>query len=131
MVDNDTDKLVVDVLSFTSPERLECQTRFDAPYGELLECVFDAVRTLKADEQPTRIIDRDGNQHFPDQIIQFMLWVQTKRERPDAQLEEFNDLRWGDLSAAYVRGRVGKPTSKLSGKRKKPSTGAGSADSSE
>lgn len=101
--------LTLDPTSFNSAERLECQTRFDAPFGELLRCVFDALDPRR-EGPPTQIIDRDGVQHFPDQIMQFMLCVQARRTNPLASLGDFDELRYADLASAYVRGRLGKET---------------------
>lgn len=126
---DDTDKIVLDAASFNSAERLECQTRFDAPFGDLLRCMFEAVDPRRDGPMLVRIIDRDGVQHFPDQIIQFMLWVQTKRDRPDADLTEFDDLPLSDLNSAHVRGLLGKGNSNT--KPKKQSRKRDSADSSK
>lgn len=123
------DKIVLDAASFNSAERMECQTHFDAPFGDLLRCIFEAVDLRRDGPAVVQIIDRDGVQHFPDQIIQYMLWVQTKRERPDAELDEFDNLVWRDLSGAHIRGLLGKDQS--SGKPKKSSRGRASAGSSK
>lgn len=123
------DKIVLDAASFNSAERLECQTRFDAPFGDLMRCINEAIDPNRTVAQSIRIIDRDDVQHFPDQIIQFMVWVQTKRTRPDAALDEFDGLEYRDLSSAHIRGLLGKEPATT--KPKKSSRGRGSAGSSK
>lgn len=132
------DKIVLDAASFNSAERLECQTHFDAPFGDLMRCINEAIDPNRTVAQSIRIVDRDDVQHFPDQIIQFMVWVQTKRTRPDATVDEFDGLEYRDLSSAHVRGLLGKastgkPTKQArpGGKRKKSSTGSSSAGESQ
>lgn len=120
--------LVLDARSFNSAERLECQVRFDASFGDLLRNIFEAVDVRREGLMETRIVDREGTQFFPDQIILFMLWVQAKRTNPDAVLEDFDSLPIGDLTLAHIRGLVGKANG--SAKSKKPSRGRGSAGSS-
>lgn len=132
------DKIVLDAASFNSAERMECQTHFDAPFGDLMRCINEAIDPNRTTAQQIQIIDRDGVHHFPDQIIQYMVWVQTKRDRPDATIDEFDDLEYRDLSSAHVRGLLGKastgkPTKRgrPSGKRKKSSIGSSSAEASQ
>lgn len=125
-------KLTLDANSFNAAERMECQVHFDAPFGDLLACIYEAVapRTKNNPQAIIRIEDRDGNRAFPDQIIQFMLWVQTKRDDPDVELSAFDGMVIDELEGVHLRGLVGKARSRASGKSGKPSTEAGSADSS-
>ncbi len=123
--------LKLDALSFTGPERLECQQQFDTPFGDLLQCVFEACDLRRDGPMTVQIVDREGIQHFPDQIIQFMLWVQIKRDDPDAELSMFDDLQWGDLNRAYIKGRLnrlGKASTKTN-ESTKSGNGEDSADS--
>lgn len=126
---DDTEELVLDAASFTSPERMECQVRFDASFGDLLRCIFEAVDPRRDGPMETRIIDREGVQHFPDQILQFMVWVQAKRGDPDVELEDFDGLRFGELAGAHLRGLVGKDNG--SAKSTRSSRGRSSAASSK
>jgi hypothetical protein len=121
-----TDELTLDAASFTAPERLECQTRFDNPFGDLMRCMFEAVDPRRDGPMTVRIVDRDGVQHFPDQIIQFMLWVQAKRDNPDADLTDFDDMRFAELASAHVRGLLGKDDSNT-----KPSSSSPAPDSAD
>lgn len=123
------EQIVLDAASFNSAERLECQTRFDAPFGDLMRCINEAIDPNRTVAQQIRIVDRDDVQHFPDQIIQFMVWVQTKRTRPDATLDEFDGLEYRDLSSAHIRGLLGKDQTAT--KPKKSSRGRASAGSSK
>lgn len=120
-------KLVLDARSFNSAERMECQTEFGASFGDLLQCMFEEVRPPE-DGHRTRIVDAEGRQRFGDEIIQHMLWVQTKRDQPDTELSEFDGLTFIELTSAHVRGLVGKGNSKS--KPKKRSRKQGSASSS-
>lgn len=111
-----TDKLVLDARSFNSAERMECQIEFGASFGDLLRCMFEEVRPPE-DGQRTRIVDGDDKQRFGDEIIQFMVWVQAKRDQPDAVLSDFDDLTFTDLTSAHVRGLVGKDKPKSKPKK--------------
>ena len=107
------EKLTLDANSFNAAERMECQIHFDAPFRDLLACIFEAVASRSKD-QPTsviRIVDRDGVRHFPDQIIQFMVWVQAKRDDPTVELSAFDDMVMDELEAVHVRGLLGKARS--------------------
>lgn len=123
------EQLILDAASFTASERMECQVNFDTPFGDLLRCIFEAIDPRRDAPISVPIVDRDGVQHFPDQIIQFMLWVQSKRDDPDVELSTFDDLLWRDLSKAHLGGLLGKD--KPAGKSKKSKRGRGSAGSSQ
>jgi hypothetical protein len=94
--------------SFTSPERMECQVRFDAPFDNLLDYTFTAVDPRREGLLAGEIVARDGTRAFPDQIIQFMLWVQAKRDDPDVQLEQFDSLTLAEIRGARLRALLGK-----------------------
>ena len=103
---DDTDEAVVlslDTGSFTAPERLEVQTRFDYPFGGILRHLLDSVTSH---DGPIRsaVVARDGTRWFPDQIIAHMLWVQARRTDPDVELAQFEALPHGDLNRAYIGG---------------------------
>jgi hypothetical protein len=100
--------LVLDARSFNSAERLEVQIHFDTPFGDLLQALFEAVDPRREGPSVRHIVARDGTRFFPDQVIAFCLWVQAKRDRPDAELAEFDDLALADLVAAHVGGLMGK-----------------------
>ncbi len=104
----DTEKLVLDAASFVAAERLECQIRFDVPFGDLLAFLYEAVDPRREGPMATRVVDREGTQYFPDQGMVFMLWVQAKRDDPDASLTVFEELRLADLNGAHIRGLLGK-----------------------
>lgn len=121
------DPLVLNLRSFTSPERLECQIHFDAPFGDLARALFEAIDPERTGASEIRIEGSNGR-FFPDQIAQYLLWVQARRDDPDVELEDFDDLSYGQLNGAYHRGLVGKGSTSTS--RKSSSPDSGSADSS-
>lgn len=102
------DGLVFDPYSFTAAERLEVQVQFDTAYGDLLAYVRASWNPNRTGPMESAIVDRNGRRWWPDEIMQFMLWVQVKRDRPDAQLSEFDGLTLSDLNTAHVRGLLGK-----------------------
>lgn len=123
------EELTLDATTFTAAERLEVQTRFDAPFGELLACVLESI-SLDPD-RPSRIVEGRNGRAWPDQIIQHMLWVQARRSDPDATLESFDGLKLHELNRAYIRGfnsrgkaQPTKSTRSRSGRRSAGGSGA-------
>lgn len=127
--DEPADELTLDPYSFTAPERLECQVQFDTAFGDLLDHMRASWDPNRDGPMTSAVVARDGTRHFPDQIIQFMLWVQEKRTRPDALLSEFDDLSLTELNSAHVRGLIrGKAkTSTRSTRSSKPPASSGSS----
>lgn len=117
--EEETEALVLDVRSFNSAERLECQVRFDATFGDLLAALYEAIDPDRETVSQIRI-EVDGDRAFPDQIVQFMLWVQAKRDDPDVSIEAFDDLTLAELNSAFVRGMAGKASKRTRSKRSSP-----------
>lgn len=120
--------LVFDPYSFTAPERLEVQVQFDTAYGDLLDYVRESWNPNRTGPMENGIIDRNGRRWWPDEILQFMLWVQVKRDRPDVELAEFDGLALMDLNLAHVRGLSGK-AARTSGRPERSSSGPDSSAS--
>lgn len=104
----DTDELVLNPGSFTGPERREMQQRFDVPFGDLMAYTVGAIRPGRKYRTEPLVDVRDGTHHFPDEVLQFMAWVQAKRTDPEAKLEDFDHLTLRDLADARARGIQGK-----------------------
>lgn len=126
-------ELVLDAASFTGPERRDVQQRFAIPFGDLLTYTFDAmIAGARADAAPLApLVDpRDGALHFPDDVVQYMLYVQARRTDPAATVEQFDHLTLRDLANARARG-IPKPAAPA-GNRRSPTSpnGSGSAGSS-
>lgn len=119
-------ELVLDVDSFDWAERLECQQRFDNEWGDILKYLRALVNPGREGAMPFRLFDRDKNLIVGDELLPFLLWVQAKRDRPDADLVEFQGAAHGDLQWAHLGGllekqrRAATGSSKLS--RKRPSS---------
>lgn len=124
---DDPDQLVIDVRTFTAPERLECQIHFDNTFGDLCHVLREAISPVRPDE-PLRLT-RDGERVWPDQVAQFMLWVQTKRDDPTVALEDFDDLNLAEIQSAFTRGMLGKAQRPTRSTRSSPESK--SASSSE
>ncbi len=108
---DEPEQLTLDPYTFTAPERLEVQVQFDTAYGDLLDYIRQSWNPNREGPMTSAIVARDGTRWFPDQIIAFMLWVQERRSRPDAQLSEFDNLTLAELTGAHVRGLLrGKAT---------------------
>lgn len=118
-------ELVLNLMSFTGPERRELQQRFDQPFGDLVEYTFQAIRAGRTEPQAPLVDGRDGARYFADEVMQFALWVQARRTNPDAQLEDFDGLSLLDLHLARARGIPGKASGP--GKSTRSSPGSGSA----
>lgn len=125
--DEDVDEIVLDARSFTGPERRLVQDKFEAYFGDLLTYTFDAIRTDRKDRLPP-LERRDGSLVFPDEVLQFMVWVQVRRTDPEAKLEDFDHLTLRHLNNARARGFQGKATGP--GPSTTSSPGSSSADSS-
>lgn len=125
--DGEVEQLVIDVRTFTSPERLECQIHFDATFGELINVVKDAIYPNRTVAE-VRVEGANGRV-FPDQVAQFMLWVQAKRDDPDAALEDFDHLNLQEVQSAFTRGLLGKAPRRTNAPRSE--TGSDSAEPSE
>ena len=107
MTTDDEAKLILDPTTFNSPERMQCQLQFENSFGDLLKLVFDAV-DIRREGPSEKLTRQDGTMVFPDQVMQFMLWVQVKRDDPEIQLEDLDGYRWGDLVSARLRDILGK-----------------------
>lgn len=126
------EQLTLDPYTFTAPERLEVQQRFDTAYGDLLDYIRESWNPNRKGPMESAIVDRrDDTRYFPDQIIAFMLWVQEKRTRPDAELADFDGLTLAELNGAHVRGLLGKARQTSSTRRKRSGPGPDSSGSSE
>lgn len=125
--EQEPDEFVLDAKSFDSAERMECQVRFDTPFGDLMRYTLAAIDARRPG--PLQLLEtRAGATVWPDEVLQFMVWVQARRTDPDAALADFDGLTIGELAQARVRGAVGKaPTATMS---TSSSPGPGSADSS-
>lgn len=141
--DDEPQVMELDAWTFNAAERHECQVQFDTEFGDLLEYLFKVVQPnqrwataeLDADgnvvpKQPTgpltvAIVDRAGRRWFGDEILQFMLWVQAKRDRPDADLDEFAEAKLQDLREAHIAGLT-KKGGTASGRRRRPPRGPAS-----
>lgn len=123
-------ELVLHVGSFTAPERREVQQRFDHMFGDLLVYTFNAVirGPIAGERTPPLVDSRDGAQYWPDEILQYMLWVQTRRTDPAAKLEDFDELTLVELANARARGLPPKATEPEPSTRSSP--GSGSAEPS-
>lgn len=122
-------ELVLDPGSFTGPERREVQHRLKLPYAELLDYTHEAVRRAVMVNPPPGtqpvLANADGVLVFPDEVLQVMAWVQTRRTQPEAQLEDFDGLTLRDLNGAWLRGF--RPKASGPGKSTRSSPGSGSA----
>lgn len=103
-------ELVLDLSTFNAAERLECQVQFDTAFGDLMRYIRESWNPDREGPMASAVVARDGTRWFPDQIIQYMLWVQEKRTRPDAELSEFDELPLAALNGAHVAGLLGKAT---------------------
>ena len=108
-MDMDEIELVLEAASFTGPERREVQQRFDTPFGDLLSFTLEAMQSGRGRIAPL-VDSRDGVHYFPDEVLQFMVWVQARRANPAASLEDFDHLTLRDLNDARARGIKGKAT---------------------
>jgi hypothetical protein len=109
-------ELVLDVDSFNWAERLECQQRFDNEWGDILKYLRALVNPGREGAMPFRLFDRRETLIVGDQLLAFLLWVQARRDRPDAELAEFEglapgDLRWAHLNGLLARGKARKDES--------------------
>ncbi len=122
-------ELVLDVDSFDWAERLECQQRFDNEWGDILKYLRALVNPGREGAMPFRLFDRDKNLIVGDELLPFLLWVQAKRDRPDADLAEFQ-VAHGDLRWAHLNGLLGKAKRAESGRstrsRKRPASSTSS-----
>lgn len=125
--EDEVERLVIDVRTFTSPERLECQIHFDATFGELINVVKDAIYPNRTVAEVR--VEGSNGRVFPDQVAQFMLWVQAKRDDPDAQLEDFDHLNLQEVQSAFTRGLLGKAPRRTNAPSSKPESD--SADESQ
>lgn len=129
MDDTPTEELLVlDAKSFDSAERLECQVRFDIPFGDLMQYTLAAVDARRT-EPLQLLVTRAGETVWPDQVMQFMVWVQARRTDPTVTLEDFDGLTLPELVSARVRGAVGKAPTTTTSPRSSPVPA--SSDSSE
>lgn len=117
---------VVDVRSFTGPERLECQEHFDATFGDLCQLMREAILPGRPAE-PLRLEGVNGRV-WPDQVAQFLLWVQARRDDPDVELEDFDRLNLAEVQGAFTRGLL---QGKARTRSTRSSPGSSSVDSSE
>lgn len=122
-------ELVLNPGSFTGPERRQVQQHLKIPFGDLLDYTHQAVRRALATELPAEpqavLVAVDGAMVFPDEVLQVMAWVQARRDRPDAQLEDFDGLTLADLNSARIRGL--RPKAIEPGTSERSSPGSGSA----
>lgn len=116
-------ELVLNLMSFTGPERREVQQRFDQPFADLVEYTFQAIR-VRTEPQAPLVDGRDGARYFADEVLQFALWVQARRTNPDAQLEDFDHLTILDLHNARARGIPPKATEPERSTRSSPASGS-------
>lgn len=125
-------ELILDVDSFDWAERLECQKRFDNEWGDILKYLRALVNPGRAGAMPFKLFDRDGNLIVGDDLLPFLLWVQAKRDRPDADLAEFQGVEHGDLQWAHLGGLLEKQRRAATGNakqsRKRPSSRSSSPD---
>lgn len=124
-------ELVLDPGSFTGPERREVQHRLKVPYGELLDYTHEALRralSATPPPEPQPVLSVDGTPIFPDEVLQVMVWVQSRRTNPDAQLEDFDNLTLRQLNGAHLRGL--RPKALTSGSSTTSPTESPSAESS-
>lgn len=123
-------ELVLDLDSFDWAERLECQKRFDNEWGDILKYLRALVNPGRAGAMPFRLFDRDTNLIVGDDVLPFLLWVQAKRDRPDAELTEFEGMAHADLQWAHLGGLLEKQKRAATGNaepsRKRPSSRSGS-----
>ena len=125
--DEATTELVLDLMSFTGPERREVQQRFDQPFADLIEYTFQSIRAGRATPQAPLVDGRDEARYFPDEVLQFALWVQVRRTNPDAKLEDFDGLTILDLHLARSRGLPGKAPGPETSTRSSPDAGSASS----
>ncbi len=116
------EQLVIDVRTFTSPERLECQIHFDATFGELINVVKDAIYPNRTVAEVR--VEGNNGRVFPDQVAQYMLWIQAKRDDPDAELEDFDDLNLQEVQSAFTRGLLGKAQRRTNAPKSPPESGS-------
>jgi len=116
-------ELVLNLMSFTGPERREMQQRFDTPFADLVQYTFDAIAN-RTERQAPLVDGRDGARYFADEVIQFGLWVQARRTNPDALLEDFDHLTILELHNARARGIPGKATGPEPSTRSSPGSGS-------
>lgn len=102
-----SEELVLTPGSFTGPERREVQQRFKIPFAGLLGYTVEAIRA-GVDGPVSVLAGADGTLVFPDEVMQFMAWVQARRTNPAAQLDDFDGLTLGELHDARDRGLRGK-----------------------
>ena len=109
----DTDELVLNPGSFTGPERREVQQRLKIPFADLMIYTQQAVNRLYQDspDELRVLAAADGTLVFPDEVLQVMVWVQARRDDPEAKLEDFDQLTMADLNSARIRGLRGKANS--------------------
>ncbi len=123
-------ELVLDVDSFDWAERLECQKRFDNEWGDILKYLRAVVNPGRDGAMPFRLFDRDNNLIVADELLPFLLWVQAKRDRADADLAEFQGHAHGELRWAHLNGLLGKARKGGSARSARSSKRRGSPSSS-
>lgn len=99
--------VVLRARSFNAAERMECQQEFGHHFGDLLKVITEAVNPGRTGLMTRKIVDDSGRQRFPDEILQFMFWVQAKRDRPDAQLSDFDGMLYYELSKPWLTELLG------------------------
>lgn len=124
--EQEPERYTLECYTFTGPERAEVQVYFDTAYGDLLTYIEQSWDPNREGPMQSAIVTREGARWFPDQIIAYMLWVQERRTRPDAQLAEFDGLTLAELNGAAVRGWLGKVRARST----KPETSGPGPDSS-
>lgn len=109
----DTDELVLNPGSFTGPERREVQQRLKVPFTDLMAYTLEAIDRIyqESPSEPRVLVAADGALVFPDEVLQVMVWVQARRDDPEAKLEDFDQLTMADLNSARIRGLRGKANS--------------------
>lgn len=124
-------ELILDVDSFDYDERLECQQRFDNEWGDILKYLRALVNPGREGPMPFRLFDRRDNLIVGDDLLSFLLWVQAKRDRPDAELAEFQvghgELRWAHLNGLLGKARKGESARSTPSSRRRASSSSSPA----
>lgn len=87
----------MDFASFTYAERLEVQRAFDCDFPDMWDYIVGKARLNGRIDTTVKMLDRNGNVHFADEILRHMVWVQRKRTDPAAQLTDLDHLNWGAM----------------------------------
>lgn len=96
------EQIELDLPSFTHAERMELQKEFDCDFSDMWDYIAGKFSAGRIDTS-VKMLDRNGNVRFADEMIRHAVWVQRRRTDPNAKLEDFDEGGLRLLSEALRR----------------------------